>query len=135
MLFSVCIRVAARRVLWWGPPAAPTTFRWLIDQSLWAFNTHSAFDWFTRLHEISVVGLADKITNPVFVGSRQDDTQLTGQPEALAKALGSNAYYHRFDTDVGAGEHCQIGAESQLAQVSLDGLAGVFEKNAMAAGA
>jgi hypothetical protein len=41
--------------------------------------------------------------------------------------MAGKGYYHLFPTDLGAGEHCQLGAEPQLAQVTQDWLSGVFE--------
>ena len=46
----------------------PTELRWLIDQSLFAFRTHSPFDWFTRLGNINLT--AEDVANttiPVFI--------------------------------------------------------------------
>jgi len=103
-----------------------TAFRWLIDQGLFAFNTTSPFDWLTRFQAIGVEGLTDQIRGPVFVGSGQDDDDLAGQPEMLANALGDKAHYVLFKTDVGAGEHCQIGAEAHLSQTAFDWVAGIF---------
>jgi alpha/beta superfamily hydrolase len=106
---------------------ADTTFRWLVDQSLWSFDTDSPFEWFTRLGEFTLDGVIGNISCPVFVGSGEDDLSTAGQPEKVAALLGDKGHYHLFKTDLGAGEHCQIGAEAQLALVAFDWLEGVFE--------
>ncbi|CAJ2501752.1 Uu.00g046050.m01.CDS01 [Anthostomella pinea] len=109
-------------------PQAPTQFKWFIQQGLWTFNTDSPYDWFTRLGEISLnEEVLGNITCPVFVGRGQDDDTAGGQEKEVADILGDKGYYHEFQTALGAGEHCQLGAESQLAQVTMDWLAGVFE--------
>ena len=105
----------------------PTETRWLIDQGLFAFNTLSPFDWMTQINAIGVEGLVDSITTPVFVGAGQDDTSTAGQPQMLANALGEKAYYVLFPTDVGAGEHCQIGAWWHFAVNAFDWLATYLE--------
>jgi pimeloyl-ACP methyl ester carboxylesterase len=103
-----------------------TSFRWLVDQGTWAFDTESPFDWMAQLGNYTLDGILANVTCPVFVGSGEDDTIAPGQPEDVAALLGSQGYYHKFLTELGAGEHCQIGAEAQLAQVSLDWLERVF---------
>ncbi|KAK1765390.1 putative dihydropseudooxynicotine hydrolase [Phialemonium atrogriseum] len=104
-----------------------TQFRWLLDQGTWAFDTASPFEWFTQLGEYTLDGILPDVRCPVFVASGENDDTAPGQPEEVAKLLGSQGYYHLFKTDLGAGEHCQLGAEPQLAQVSLDWLEGIFE--------
>ncbi|ORY67402.1 Alpha/Beta hydrolase protein [Pseudomassariella vexata] len=109
-------------------PLSPKIFRFVINQGLWSFATESPYDWFARLGKFrldeDVVG---NMTCPVFVGSGEDDTFAPGQPEELQKMLGDKGYYHLFETKLGAGEHCQLGAEAQLAQVAFDWLETVFE--------
>ncbi|CAH0048533.1 unnamed protein product [Clonostachys solani] len=107
----------------------PTQFRWVIAQGLWSFNTTSPFEWFTRLSKIALdEEIVANITCPTFVGDGEHDTLAgSGQPQELAAALGSLATYNQFKQDLGAGEHCQIGAEAQLAQVSLDWLGDVWD--------
>lgn len=111
-----------------GNHSYPTQLRWLIAQSLFSFNTTSPFDWFTRLREFTAdATVLNNITCPVFVASGEDDTGAPGQPERMADILGKKATYSLFKTDLGAGGHCQIGAESQLSQEALDWLDGVWE--------
>ncbi|KAI1387806.1 alpha/beta-hydrolase [Hypoxylon trugodes] len=109
-------------------PQAPTLFKWFIGQGLWTFDTESPYDWFKRLGDINLDG--DKLKNvtcPVFVGKGENDALAGGQEQQVVEALGSKAYLYEFKTALGAGEHCQLGAEPQLAQASLDWLAEVFE--------
>lgn len=114
---------------YYNSPGASSSFKWAVDQGMWAFNEKTPFDWFTKLGTIFLDGpKMQQIKCPVFVGSGQDDsTAGDGQPEEAARLLGDKAYYHLFKTEVGAGEHCAIGAESQLAMVTLDWLAEVFD--------
>ncbi|KAI1208278.1 alpha/beta-hydrolase [Annulohypoxylon truncatum] len=109
-------------------PSTPTLLKWFIGQGLWSFNTDSPYDWFTRLGNINLDGTKlSNITSPVFVGKGQDDQTAGGQETTVASLLGNKAYFHEFKTALGAGEHCQLGAEQQLAQVTMDWLAEVFE--------
>jgi pimeloyl-ACP methyl ester carboxylesterase len=109
-------------------PRANTQARWLIAQSLWSFRTENPFDWMTRLGAIVADGpVLANITCPVFVAEGEDDSSAPGQAVEMARLLGDRATYNLFRTDLGAGEHCHLGAEAQLAQVSLDWLADVWD--------
>lgn len=111
-------------------PKVPTELRWLIDQGTWSFNTTSPYDWFNRLGQINLDGILEDIDVPIFIGSGQNDNSTAGQPQIVVdelKKLGKDYTYHQFKTNIGAGEHCQVGAEAQLAQVTMDWLAQVFE--------
>ena len=109
-------------------PTTSSQFRWVIDQGLWAFKTISPFNWFTQLGDYSLDGFYDKITSPVFFGYGQDDTNVPGQAPVVAKALGDLAMLYQFNNSLGAGQHCQLGAEPYLAQVSLDWFQDILEK-------
>jgi len=109
-------------------PTQPSSFRWLIDQGLFAFHTSSPYDWLNQLGAYSLDGLYDNITCPVFVGDGQDDIQVPGQAQVVADALGDRATLYKFNNSLGAGQHCQLGAEPYLAQVTLDWFQGVLDK-------
>ncbi|KAH8892138.1 alpha/beta-hydrolase, partial [Thozetella sp. PMI_491] len=110
--------------------STPTSFRWLIDQSLWAFDTTSPFDWMTQLGHYSLQGLLGNVTAPVFVASGQHDLLGPGQAEEVWSQIAQDkAYYYQFQVAYGAGEHCQVGAEPLLNGVYLDWLDGVFRGN------
>ncbi|KAF2102229.1 alpha/beta-hydrolase [Rhizodiscina lignyota] len=109
----------------------PAQTRWIIDQGEFAFNTTSAFEWWTGLKTINLTkDIIEPINVPIFIGKGQDDASTDDQPELmrkLAESVGKTPTYHFFETDLGAGEHCQLGAESQLAMVTMDWLDGVFK--------
>ena len=69
------------------------------------------------------------IVKPVFVAKGQDDTLTLNQANIAYENLvpgcskGTDlTYFHEFNTSLGAGEHWSIGAEAQLAQVTLEWL-------------
>ncbi|KAJ9156662.1 2,6-dihydropseudooxynicotine hydrolase [Pleurostoma richardsiae] len=104
-----------------------TQFRWVIDQGLFAFNTRSPYDFFIQLKTYTLDdSILRNVTAPIFVADGQDDTVAPGQAEQVYEALNEEAGYYVFKTELGAGEHCQIGAEAQLAMIALDWLANVF---------
>jgi len=120
--FDGAIREALSR------PGALTEFKWGVDQGTWAWNTTSPFIWMNKMGDMRISQeMLANITCPVFVASGQGDSVAPGQPEELARMLGDKAHYHLFKTNLGAGEHCAIGAEPQLAMATMDWLAGVFE--------
>jgi hypothetical protein len=110
------------------PSDSMTWVRWAVDQGLFSFNTTSPSDWWRRLPAFTVTpAMMASITCPAFVGEGENDSSAPGQAERLFKGIGKNATYNLFRTDVGAGEHCQLGAEAQLAQVTLDWLADTWD--------
>lgn len=100
-----------------------TWLRWALAQSLFSFNTTSPSEWWGRLSEFTVNStMLRNISCPVFIGQGENDSLAPGQAAYMAKTIGKNATYNLFKTDLGAGEHCQLGAEFQLAQVTMDWL-------------
>ncbi|KAM0455286.1 hypothetical protein ACHAO4_004164 [Trichoderma viride] len=111
-----------------GNTTIPTELRWIIAQSLWVFKTPSPYEWLTKLREFKVdQTVANGIHCPVFIGEGENDSSAPGQAEEMMQFLGRKATYNLFKTDLGAGEHCQLGAEAQVAQVTLDWLSDVWE--------
>jgi pimeloyl-ACP methyl ester carboxylesterase len=106
----------------------PTTLRWSLDQGLWAMDTDSPYEWLQIAGNINLTQESvQEITCPVFIGSGQNDTSFPGQAPVVANWFGDKAYFYNFTNDLGAGEHCQIGAEGYLTSVSLNWLSDVFE--------
>ncbi|KAK5119184.1 hypothetical protein LTR85_007798 [Meristemomyces frigidus] len=71
-----------------GNSTYPTELRWLIDWSLFAFDTHSPYDWFTRLGKITIgKDIVEKLWMPVFVAKGQDDTTTLQQPGTAYQML------------------------------------------------
>jgi hypothetical protein len=105
----------------------PATIRWVVDQGLWSFDTESPYDWLTQIGQINLTQTNVKdIKTPVFVGSGQNDTGFPGQAPVAAEWLGDLAYFYNFTDDLGAGQHCQIGAEGLLSTISLNWLTDIF---------
>lgn len=114
-------------------PPLNTQFIWVTGQGLWSFNTTSYYDWMMQLgtFKLSQDLIDDITTRNVFVGEGEDDDLAPGQPLELVGLYENstqvpNITYYRFPTNLGAGEHCQLGAESQLAQEIFDWLHGIF---------
>ncbi|KAJ5775818.1 Alpha/Beta hydrolase protein [Penicillium nucicola] len=108
----------------------PTSFRWLIEQGMWSFNTTDPYTFISRMGDIYLdKEKLDKIECPVFVGSGEDDNLAPVQPEEMARLLGpERSHYFLFKTELGAGEHSGLGGEQQIALESLIWLDKVFEK-------
>lgn len=106
---------------------APSSLRWVVEQGMWSFHTTTPYDWMSQLRAYDLSeGVLANVTCPIFVGAGEDDTTVPGQARVVAQEIGSKGYYHLFKSELGAGEHCQLGAEGQLAMASLDWLAGVL---------
>jgi hypothetical protein len=92
----------------------PTNAAWGLDHGLWAFNTHSPSDFFTRSKSFELESVVDKINIPVFVGDAEFENFFTGQPKQVADALGDKGTLHIFNGT--AGYHCQTGALQELSR-------------------
>lgn len=105
-----------------------TSFKWSLEQGTWAFDTTSPYEWVKKIGEMAISDeMLANITCPTLVLSGEDDSVAPGQPEELARKLGDKATYHLFKTNLGAGEHCQLGAEPQINAVIMDWLQGIFD--------
>ncbi|EHK26159.1 uncharacterized protein TRIVIDRAFT_176493 [Trichoderma virens Gv29-8] len=101
-------------------PEAPTSFRWAIEQGLWAFNTKSPYEWATKCLDYKLGDAVHNISVPFFVAEAEKDDLLPGQAKTVAEAVGELATYHLFTAEDGAGEHCSIGAAVLQNQVVFD---------------
>ncbi|KAM6522031.1 hypothetical protein FALCPG4_011724 [Fusarium falciforme] len=110
-------------------PNIPTQFKWGVDQGTWAWNTTDPYTWLSGVGEFNLdQKKLSQIKCPVFVASGQDDHIAPEQPEEMARLLGKKSHYFLFETELGAGEHCALGAEQQLAFKTLGWLDEVFVK-------
>lgn len=112
-------------------PDAPTIFKWITGQGLWTSNTTSYYDWIDQLGAYALT--QDKVNNIIaypWVGRGEDDDLVGGQEPVLAGFYNASpnhdAAYHSFATDLGAGLHCQLGAEQHLSQFAFDWLDEIF---------
>ncbi|KAK4083001.1 uncharacterized protein Triagg1_1891 [Trichoderma aggressivum f. europaeum] len=101
-------------------PEAPTSFRWAIEQGLWAFNTKSPYEWATKCMDYKLGDAIHNIKVPFFVADAENDDLLPGQAKIVAETVGERATYHLFTAEDGAGEHCSIGAAVLQNQVVFD---------------
>jgi hypothetical protein len=112
--------------------SATTEFKWASNQGLWAFNTDSYYDWLPQLGNFTVMQeLVNNVTAYPFVAKGEDDGTIEGQEDTLVGYYNNagihNATYHLFETNLGAGLHCQIGAEPYLSEVVYDWLDGMYK--------
>lgn len=113
-------------------PELSTSGAWGMTQGLWTFNTHSYFDFVNRTGAFDLTPAnVGNITGYPWVGKGQNDTTLGGQElgevALYDKYAKHNATFHYFPSNIGAGLHCQIGAEPLLAEAALDWLDGIFK--------
>ncbi|KAI7778216.1 hypothetical protein LA080_002481 [Diaporthe eres] len=76
-------------------------------------------------HAIQKASVRQNLTVHVFVAGADHDTVGLEQAPTAAKLIGAEATFHLFQSNTGAGEHCQIGAESQLGLTLYDWVAKV----------
>jgi esterase/lipase len=107
-----------------------TEFKWVTNQGLWSFNTTSYYDWLSQLGQYALAQEdVNNITALPFVAKGEIDDLVGGQEATLMEYYsnaGANATYHLFEENLGAGLHCQLGAEPYLAEVVYDWLDGIF---------
>ena len=112
-------------------PLFPTSGRWGLNQGLWSFNTNSYYDFVNQTGTyVLSPAMVGNISGHGWVGKGENDTVLPGQESDLAALYNQygkhNATFHYFPSNLGAGLHCQIGAEPLLSQVAFDWLDGIF---------
>ncbi|KAH8901179.1 2,6-dihydropseudooxynicotine hydrolase [Thozetella sp. PMI_491] len=101
-------------------PNLPTPLRWSLSHGLWAFKVQTPAELLGKISKFSLVGLADRIRCPVFIGDAANDMFFEGQPKAMAAAIGSNATLFSFTDEDGAGAHCNVGASRFVNCVMYD---------------
>lgn len=101
-------------------PKVPAGLRWLLGQGLWAFKVRTRAELLERMARFSLVGVAEKIRCPVFVGDAADDMFFKGQPQVMAEVLGERATVVTFTGEDGAGEHCHVGTSRYSSQVMYE---------------
>lgn len=103
--------------------------RWGAEQGAWSFNTRSAWELFNRARKMTIKGLEGKFHYPVLVCDAARDHFFGDQAAEAAKIIGPNATHYVFaDDELGAGEHCHVGAFVEMNRVVYDWLADVLHK-------
>ena len=112
-------------------PELPTSSKWALNQGLWSFNTDSYYDYVNQTGAYKLTpAMVGNITGYGWVGKGENDTSLPGQELELVALYNQSgkhdAAFHYFPSNLGAGLHCQLGAEPQLAAAAFDWLDGIF---------
>jgi pimeloyl-ACP methyl ester carboxylesterase len=104
--------------------SAPSPARWGVQHGLWAFNTHSPYEFLKRCQPMTITNISDRIQIPTWIGNPANEFNFPGQPAKVKQALGDRATLHNFTGP--ASYHCQAGAFEVANQVMFDWLDGVF---------
>lgn len=108
-------------------PDTPTIFRWAVEHGMFAWAMTDPYEWFHSVRDFDISEeMLHNISSPVLVVSGENDFMAPGQPEQMDKILGEKGSYVLLKTDLGAGEHVGLGAESQQAMEILGWLGDVF---------
>jgi alpha-beta hydrolase superfamily lysophospholipase len=103
-----------------------TSFRWYIEQALWAFRVDSPYEFFERARPFTLVGVVHQIACPVLVCQATADHFNPGQAERLAAALGGRATLRPFTADESAAAHAHPGASLLMNGIVYDWLTDTF---------
>lgn len=109
---------------------APTDMklRWAKEHSVWSFNTQSAWELLNGARRMSMAGLGDKVQHPVLVCDASRDHFFGNQPAKLLELLGAKGTACVFEDDeLGAAEHCHVGASVEMNRRVFDWLTGVLK--------
>lgn len=110
------------------PQPEDMKLRWAVAQAAWSFNTTSAWQLLNTARRMTMAGLGDQIQHPVLVCDAARDHFFDGQPRKLVELLGAKATHYVFaDDELGAAEHCHVGAHVEMSHRVFDWLAGVLE--------
>ncbi|GAA3732780.1 alpha/beta hydrolase family protein [Streptomyces tremellae] len=103
--------------------AGSTQTRWGLRNGTWAMGASSYADLVRVSRRYTLEGIADRITAPTLVMGAQNDQFFKGQPERVATALANAPVELALLTDeLGAGEHCHMGALTLAHQTMFDWL-------------
>lgn len=101
--------------------------RWLMDNGRWVFGVESAAEYMRTIQEYSLTDVASDVDCPTLVLAGEDDHFV---PVSLAREfadeIGEPATVRIFETESGAGEHCQSGNLSLACGTIYDWLDDVF---------
>jgi pimeloyl-ACP methyl ester carboxylesterase len=90
-----------------------TRARWGIQNGMWTMGCHDPYDYFVRMREFTLEGVAEQISCDVFVTAGSADhfvplAQLDQFQAALTRARSVTTKV--YDEKLGGGTHCQTGA-------------------------
>lgn len=112
-----------------APLPSDMKLRWSRDQAIWSFNSTSAWHLMNVARKMTLVGLGGKIKHPVLVCDAARDHFFGNQPARVMEILGATATHLVFpDDELGAAEHCHVGASIEMNHRVFDWLAGVFSR-------
>lgn len=103
--------------------------KWFHDHLLFSSQVKSGYEAMERVVKpMAINEIAERIKMPAFVGLAKNDLFFHGQPEKVAKAIGSNATLFEFGDGLSAGAHCASGALTYQNQRIFEWFAGVVGK-------
>ncbi len=107
--------------------ATNTNLRWFFANGQFTFHADSPADWLRMTRPYTLTNVAGQITCPILICNSEDDSQMTGQAQALYDAI-TNApkTFLLFTEKEGAEEHCQMGAIQVSNERILDWLSDTF---------
>ncbi|RFU35780.1 hypothetical protein B7463_g569, partial [Scytalidium lignicola] len=108
---------------------APTSLRWGIEQGLWSFAVDSVYEFMSRTKLMTLKGIENKISCPVWVGDAENDQFFEGQPRMVKDALGEKATYVNLTDGDAAANHCHMGAGVLMNQTIFDWFQDIVSKN------
>jgi alpha-beta hydrolase superfamily lysophospholipase len=115
--FNAAVRAAMGR---------DTSFRWYMEQGLWAFRVDTPYEFFDQAQPYTMEGVVERIACPVLVCQATADHFNPGQAERLAAALGDRATLRSFSADESAAAHAHPGASVLMNGVVFDWLTETF---------
>jgi pimeloyl-ACP methyl ester carboxylesterase len=84
--------------------------RWRMDNGRWVFGVETAAEYMDIIQEYSLTGVAGDIECPTLVLAGEDDHFVPVElAYEFARQIGERATLEVFETETGAGEHCQSG--------------------------
>jgi pimeloyl-ACP methyl ester carboxylesterase len=101
---------------------APTVVRWAVEQGIYGFAVNSFADFMERVKLMTLVGIEDKVKQPVLICEASNDMLFQGQPALVKKALGDLGTYVILTDEDAASVHCHLGAFTFANQIIFDWL-------------
>jgi hypothetical protein len=101
--------------------------KFFFESRMQVHGLSTVFEYLNEMINFKLTHMVDNITCPVFVCDNPTDT-IASRGNVLYQSLKKDKYYFAFESQLGAGLHCEIGAAAYFEQQVFDWIDGILRK-------